>query len=99
LKVALGVNTTTVLRLVCIGERMTAGRARNLAGSLAGGTIVTFMDSHDLMFLERFEVGLNLFECHGEALKIVLHGYQGSNKKHLYTERKQSNTTNATQFN
>ena len=64
-----------VLRLVCIGERLTAGRARNVAGTLAGGSILSFVDSDDIEYPERNQFVLNVFECH-ENLRLFLHSCQ-----------------------
>ena len=75
------------LRLVCVGERMTAGRARNVAGRLAAGDIISYMDADDLEYPERNQVVLSLFDCHPN-LKMVLHSCQRGLKPHKYNEQR-----------
>jgi len=77
----------TPLRLVCIGERLTAGRARNVAGRLAGSSIVAFIDSDDLEYPERNEVVLNAFDCH-QNLRLFLHSCQRTEEPRTYVETK-----------
>lgn len=73
------------LRLVCVGERLTAGRARNVAGQLAGGNIVSFMDADDREYPERNQVVLNAFDCH-QNLRLFLHSCQRIEEPHKHEQ-------------
>jgi len=61
-------------RLLCVGERLTAGRARNAVGKLASSDIVSFIDADDLELPLRNAVTKYHFACHPE-LQMVLHQY------------------------
>lgn len=63
------------VRVVCIAERLTAGRARNVAAHLASGTIFSFIDSDDLEFPIRNQIVRNMFGCYRKNLRVFIHGY------------------------
>ena len=62
------------LRLLCIGERLTAGRARNAVGRLATSDIISFIDADDQEFANRNAVIKQQFVCFPER-KMVLHQF------------------------
>lgn len=62
------------LRLVCVGERLTAGRARNIAAHMSRGNIISFIDADDHELPTRNEVITKAFTCDKE-LKLLLHGF------------------------
>ena len=63
------------IKLICIGERMTAGRARNIAAKSSTSELLSMMDSDDTESPIRNEVSKNIFECRGGKLKIFLHSF------------------------
>ena len=62
------------IRLLCVGERLSAGRARNIASNIAGGEILSFVDADDLEMPIRNEVAKKTFACN-RNLKLLLHGF------------------------
>jgi len=63
------------IKLICIEERMTAGRARNIAAKSSTSELLSMMDSDDTESPIRNEVSKNIFECRGGKLKIFLHSF------------------------
>jgi len=86
-------NINIPLRLICVGERMTAGRARNLAAKLAGGSLISFMDADDEELEDRNQVIHDMFACN-PALRMLLHGFKKRKIPHKYYKLR----SNATQI-
>lgn len=90
-------NSSIPLRLFCVGERMTAGRSRNLATEVAGGTLLSFVDADDTESEDRNQIVHNMFECYPD-LRLLLHSFENGRKPHPYGGLKsQSNYTCADQ--
>ena len=70
------------LRLLCIGERLTAGRARNAVGRLATSDIISFIDADDQEFAHRNAVIKQQFTCFPER-KMVLHQFDQDHETSL----------------
>jgi len=70
------------LRLLCVGERLTAGRARNAVGRLATSDIVSFIDADDQEFAHRNAVIKQQFACFPER-KMVLHQFDQDHETSL----------------
>lgn len=69
------VYTKSPIKLICIGERRTAGIARNVAAKSSRGELLSMADSDDTEYPIRNEVTKNVFECHDRRLKLFLHGF------------------------
>lgn len=86
--------TKAPIKLICIGERMSAGRARNLAAKASTMEILSFVDSDDTEYPIRNEVIHNLFRtrmsCRNNSnppLQMLLHGYR-RNWPHVYEKKR-----------
>lgn len=62
-------------KVICIGERLTAGRARNIAAYFAVGEIISFIDADDNEVQTRNEIIRKAFDCSKGALKLLLHSF------------------------
>jgi hypothetical protein len=84
------------VKLVCVGERMTAGRARNLAARFASGDILSFIDADDQEVTIRNEIIQNMFGlCYPNGqLRLLLHSFTRKGRKHPYYR----NSTNETPY-
>jgi len=85
--------TRSPIKLVCIGERLSAGLARNAAVSAASSEILAFIDSDDTAYPIRNEVIRNLFDdsmpCRKQdgkpPLQLLIHSSRESEiKAHQY---------------
>ncbi|KAL3926940.1 MAG: hypothetical protein SGARI_005459, partial [Bacillariaceae sp.] len=91
--------TKSPLKIVCIGERLSSGRARNAAISAVSSDLLSFIDSDDTAYPIRNEVIRNVFDetmpCrqHKDTskppvqvpLQLLLHSHRrGKNKAHPY---------------
>jgi glycosyltransferase involved in cell wall biosynthesis len=83
-------SNTSKLKLVCVGERMTAGRARNLAVRFASGDVLSFIDADDQELPIRNQITQNMFGLcnpNGNELKMLLHSFTNGHrrrKQHYY---------------
>jgi glycosyltransferase involved in cell wall biosynthesis len=68
------VRTRTGLKLVCIGGRLSAGRARNVAATLARGDVFSFLDADDRELPIRNQLIQNMFTCY-EKLQVLFHSF------------------------
>lgn len=64
--------TRSLVRLICIGEMLPAGIARNVAASFAQHKIIAFLDADDSQTTNRNKVIIDMFDCHPN-LKMLLH--------------------------
>ena len=62
------------LQLICIGEMLSAGIARNVAVSFARHTILAFLDADDTQTQNRNKAIIDMFDCHPN-LKMLLHSF------------------------
>lgn len=67
----------TNLIIVCLGERITAGRARNVLSRVATSDVLAFIDTDDEEEPERNKVIQQVFDCH-PGLKLLLHSNYGT---------------------
>eukprot|EP00934_Nitzschia_sp_Nitz4_P007295 Nitzschia sp. Nitz4//scaffold374_size14026//64//1473//NITZ4_008956-RA/size14026-processed-gene-0.0-mRNA-1//1//CDS//3329549614//7285//frame0 len=80
------------LVIVCVGERITAGRARNVLSRVATSDVLAFIDTDDEEEPERNRVIQQTFACHPQ-LKLLLHsnygtghGWHGKIRYHPFAE-------------
>lgn len=73
----------TSVRIICIGVRLPAGTARNIAARIAHGDLFVFIDSDDRMLPHRNQIVRNVFECQ-PSLKLFLHAFEREKKVHPY---------------
>ena len=62
------------LKLICIGEMLSAGIAQNVAVSFAQHKILAFLDADDTQTQHRNKVIIDMFDCHPN-LKMLLHSF------------------------
>lgn len=65
------------LVMVCVGERITAGRARNVLARVATADVLAFIDTDDEEEPGRNQVIQQIFDCH-PALKLLIHSNYGT---------------------
>ena len=62
------------VQLICIGQILSAGIARNVAASFAQHEILAFLDADDAQTKNRNKVIIGMFACHPN-LKMLLHSF------------------------
>jgi hypothetical protein len=62
-------------RVLCVGQRLTAGLARNAVGKIAQSDILSFVDSDDTEMPQRNQVTKHYFACHRDTLFMILHQF------------------------
>ncbi len=65
------------LKIVCVGERITAGRARNVLSRIATSDVLAFIDTDDEEEPERNQIIQQIFDCHPQ-LKLFIHSNYGT---------------------
>lgn len=65
------------LIVVCVGERITAGRARNVLARVATADVLAYIDTDDEEEPDRNSVIQRVFDCHAQ-LKILIHSNYGT---------------------
>jgi len=65
------------LIMVCVGERITAGRARNILARVATADVLAYIDTDDEEEPERNQVIQSLFDCRPQ-LKLLIHSNYGT---------------------
>jgi hypothetical protein len=65
------------LIVVCVGERVTAGRARNMLSRVATSDILAYIDTDDQEEPERNQVIQSVFQCNPQ-LKLLIHSNYGT---------------------
>lgn len=82
--------TKSPIKLICVGERLSSGRARNAAVSASTSDILAFIDSDDTAYPIRNEVVRNVFNddlaCRKATgkppLLLLLHSHKKAHWKH-----------------
>jgi hypothetical protein len=70
------VYTQSPVKLLCIGARILASRARNMGAMSSTSEVLSFMDADDVEFPTRNEVSKNVFACHNRGqVKVFLHSF------------------------
>lgn len=78
-------NTAVPVKIICFGDRMTAGLARNVLARVATRKVLSFIDSDDKEYLVRNEVIKNMFECYRGQLSLLIHSFSREGKdRHVY---------------
>jgi len=78
----------SALKIVCIGQRLTAGRARNVAARVASADILSYIDADDQEEPHRNQVIQSEFNCRGKELKMLLHSFYKRSRRHPYDQLK-----------